>query len=426
MFDQLRIYAHRVKNKLVPPAPLPRVLPAIPVYEIAEIAPIHCRPAAAQTPRLNLLVPALSLRYTFGGIQTALDFFLSLIGNASSARIIITDELSSDLLGFAEAAQWTMAAAGDEDREGRLIICFGDRYNKTIPVREHDIFVSTAWWTAYNAQGILDWQEQYWKTRPGPLVYLVQDFEPGFYKWSSRYLLAQSTYAQQNMIAVVNTKLLADYFTLNGIFFQKSYIFEPVLNKQLQQVLQQPATAKKKIIIFYGRPSIERNGFEIIINGLLHWSAQYPDAASWTILSLGESYTAPALHNNCSITVMDKTSMEAYGQILREAAIGISLMVSPHPSYPPLEMAAFGAAVITNVFGNKNLSDFHDNIFSLQSTTPAAVSQLLAKLCGMIENNAGLFQNKAFRNIEFAGDRTGFDCMPALRSELPLSINSTA
>jgi O-antigen biosynthesis protein len=423
MFESLRIYAHRIKERLAPGEPMPKALPAAPSSEIAEIAPIHCRPSNLDRPRLNLIIPALSMRYAFGGIQTAIEFFLALNDTGGSARIIITDEMSSDLLGFTNAAQWTVTGAGEDDREGRLIICFGDRYNKTIPVRQHDIFIATAWWTAYNAQGILDWQKNHWKRTPPPLVYLVQDFEPGFYKWSSRYLLAQSTYRQQNMIAVINTQLLADYFLLNGIHFQHLYVFEPVLNQQLQQVLQQTMPVKKKTIIFYGRPSIERNAFEIIINGLLHWSEHFPGAAGWNILSLGETYTAPDLHNDCRITVLGKTSMEQYGQLLAEAAIGISLMVSPHPSYPPLEMAAFGAAVITNSFANKNLSAYHDNIFSLQSTTPAALSQLLATLCGTVEQNPALFQNKEFRHIAFAANRTGFDCIPAIRSKLPLSIN---
>lgn len=35
---------------------------------------------------------------------------------------------------------------------------------------------------------------------------------------------------------------------------------------------------------------------------------------------------------------------------------GISLMSSPHPSYPPLEMSVFGIKVITNNYSNKDLS----------------------------------------------------------------------
>ena len=41
-------------------------------------------------------------------------------------------------------------------------------------------------------------------------------------------------------------------------------------------------------------------------------------------------------------------------------------MVSPHPSYPPLEMATFGMKVLTNSFVTKNISDFNENIKSIE------------------------------------------------------------
>ena len=42
-------------------------------------------------------------------------------------------------------------------------------------------------------------------------------------------------------------------------------------------------------------------------------------------------------------------------------------MVSPHPSYPPLEMAAAGLLVLSNTYANKDLSKLHDNIRSFVS-----------------------------------------------------------
>ena len=48
-----------------------------------------------------------------------------------------------------------------------------------------------------------------------------------------------------------------------------------------------------------------------------------------------------------------KLSLQAYGALLNQCAIGISLMLSPHPSYPPLEMAHSGILTITNSFAEK-------------------------------------------------------------------------
>ena len=53
---------------------------------------------------------------------------------------------------------------------------------------------------------------------------------------------------------------------------------------------------------------------------------------------------------------LGKLDLDAYGSLLRESAVGLSLMVSPHPSYPPLDMAHLGLRVVTNGFGPKDLS----------------------------------------------------------------------
>jgi len=53
------------------------------------------------------------------------------------------------------------------------------------------------------------------------------------------------------------------------------------------------------------------------------------------------------------------------------------LMVSPHPSYPPLEMAAFGMGVVTNRYDNKRLDETMANVVSLESMTPESISAAL-------------------------------------------------
>ncbi|MNV97528.1 hypothetical protein D3C71_1926580 [compost metagenome] len=52
-------------------------------------------------------------------------------------------------------------------------------------------------------------------------------------------------------------------------------------------------------------------------------------------------------------------------------------MVSPHPSYPPLEMAAFGMGVVTNRYDNKRLDETMANVVSLDAMTPEAICRAL-------------------------------------------------
>ena len=392
-----------------------------PNYHIPEAGPVHCRPSETEGKRLNLLLPALSIKYAFGGINTAIDFFLKVIGDDVDVRIIITDEVNSDLLALSNIEDWKLKTMDEPDMHGKLIICAGDRSFKKIAIRKNDILVATAWWTAYVGEGILKWQEQQWKTKSAPMIYLVQDFEPGFYRWSSRYSMCLSTYYQKNLIAVINTKLLADYFKNNGIHFTKSYVFEPSLNKVLASVIARKKHAvKKKQIIFYGRPTVERNAFEILISGLKLWSFHYPNAKDWAIYSLGESYTTIVLDKGAEIKVKGKVSLEEYAELLLDSAIGASLMISPHPSYPPLEMAAFDLGVITNTFFNKNLSCFHDSIYSLESLNPESFARLLYDLCAKFEADNNCFRNNKFHGFEFISNKSNFQFIEDLRKDVML------
>jgi hypothetical protein len=82
-----------------------------------------------------------------------------------------------------------------------------------------------------------------------------------------------------------------------------------------------------------------------------------------------------------------KLSLEAYAELLWETAVGVSLMSSPHPSYPPLEMAHFGVLTITNRYANKDLSSSHDNIISLDDIRAETIAKALALACRRFEEN---------------------------------------
>lgn len=355
---------------------------AAPNFAIDEILPVSCRRSIHEWNRLNLLIPALSARYVFGGIRTALDFFEALIAEQESARIIITDEADSDFSGIAASKGWQLVEPEQDPTAPKQILCFGNRYQRSIPVAVGDVFVATAWWTAYAGERIQQWQEAVWKRKAAPLVYCIQDFEPGFYKWSSRYLLAESTYHNSNSIAVINSKSLACYFEDKGFRFSQKYVFDPVLHPVLKKhAAKLPDGKRHRQILFYGRPSVERNAIELIIAALQIWSQNYPKADHWTILSAGENYSPPALHGAAKITVLGKLSIDAYAKLLSETPIGIALMVSPHPSYPPVEMALFGLQVISNRFLGKDLSADFANILSLETVNPETIAAHLVNLC---------------------------------------------
>lgn len=111
----------------------------------------------------------------------------------------------------------------------------------------------------------------------------------------------------------------------------------------------------------------------------------YEDAGSWSIVSVGQAHPPIELGRGVTLTSRGKLSLEAYGLLLAESAIGISLMISPHPSYPPLEMAQLGLLVLTNRFDGKDLATWHTNIESLEEDSADGLARQLAVLCRAIE-----------------------------------------
>ncbi len=325
--------------------------------------------------RLNLILPTFSRSSVFGGISTALKIFRTTAeALGCDMRIIVTgserfSKLTYEYEGFAHNAP----------KNG---IFFTSESN-VLEIGRNDVFLYTFWLTAFYFAPVLAWQRKKFGVPDRKAVYLIQDYEPGFYAWSTEYMLAESTYrCGDDVIAVFNSKELYDYFKLNRYQFHSEHFFRPCLNDSLRQCLMKGAGKQKreKIIMIYGRPAHFRNAFGLIHSALKKWSAEYSDAASWKIYSLGDKYDNISLKNN-TIEFLGKLSLQEYADMMFRASVGISLMVSPHPSYPPLEMSTFGVKTITNTYYPKELKDFNGNIVSMDLCTPELLAAQLTALC---------------------------------------------
>ena len=256
----------------------------------------------------------------------------------------------------------------------------------SIPIGPRDVFIATFWPTALFAFEARGWQATTFGAAPPAVAYLIQDFEPGFYPRSAQSLLSNSTYdTPSSTIAIFNSSLLQREFHDIGLRFASEFSFEPRLAPALRGVFDMPAVERSRTIVVYGRPSKPRNAFGLIVDGLRTWRATTPDAADWRIVSVGESHHDVDLGGGVVLNSLGKLSMEAYAQLLRTSAIGISLMISPHPSYPPLDMSYLGMLVLTNKFGEKELSTWHPNILSLHAVTARGLAEDLDVLCRRFE-----------------------------------------
>ena len=338
--------------------------------------------------RINLIVPSLNQSQIFGGIATALHLFKELQEcalNLFDFRIIVSDSTLDDAAKERFGKDFISCPSYEEDRRKYQIINIPDRYNAKVYVRKNDIFIATAWWTAKIANEMRNDISRYFN-HAKDMIYLIQDYEPHFYSWSSKWAICNETYNYKNVLAVINSTELACYI-LKKFKFKKSFVLPYRLNQTLADACKLD-TKKKKQIIFYGRPSVDRNCFELIVDGIAKWQSRNPKIMQdWEVLSLGEQYPS----NECpcvkNLQVLGKLSLQEYAKILNESAIGISLMLSPHPSYPPLEMASYGCITITNKYDNKDLSIRSENILNIMEFSPLSVADALDQAIGVFDSN---------------------------------------
>lgn len=380
MISSLQSWANRLKRAMGPEPDRGHG----PRTNVGEITPCCPRESAQRELRLNLFLPSINARHYFGGIHTAVLIYRELCRHFGRSRVVLVDS-APDEEALDRFADHALSPSSEDGAQARQIVPFNDRYGRTLPVGPGDVWLGTAWWTVYAVQRLAHWQESRFG-RQGPVAYLIQDFEPGFYPWSSHAALALSTYRPQRDLGIFNTRLLSDYFGANGLAYEKAWVFEPTLNTGLRDALtrarREPHERARRILV-YGRPSTPRNAFELICEGLRAWGWNDVRCKRWEVVAPGELEADLDL-GPLRVRAVGKLPIADYGDLLASSAVGLSMMISPHPSYPPLEMAAFGMRVLTNRFANKDLEDFSPNITSVD-TTPDAIAAALTAACDEFE-----------------------------------------
>ena len=125
-----------------------------------------------------------------------------------------------------------------------------------------------------------------------------------------------------------------------------------------------------------------------------HWMLRLCVISVYLRVTLVQDHDTQNIHENIIlqpgivIKSLGKLTIEGYIQHLEKSHIGISLMASPHPSYPPLEMATFGLYTITNKFENKDISKNHPMIHSIDYPLPEDVSKELKKAVDYVKTKS--------------------------------------
>lgn len=328
------------------------------LYEaIPEIKPIH--PALPRTPRaakVTLLLPSLQDASFFGGALTAVlvaGFAAARLGR--DLRVVETvqhGEHDPDRIRAALAGQypgWT----GDL----QVIDMSGRRYDHYgyLDIHPDDVHVASAWWDAHILQQL---------ELPRRFVYLVQDYEPGFYGSGSKQVLAERTYRAGGFSALCNTELLHEFMSQRGYLeVARGLWFEPAIAHTAPLPANSDTSLRR--LFLYARPSVDRNLFPLAMQAIDTGVEEgWIDPEEWEILLAGESSLPDiALTGGTVARSLGKLTLEEYADLVASVDVAISPMLAPHPNYPTLECASSGAVVVTTAFANKrDLSRYGDRI----------------------------------------------------------------
>jgi hypothetical protein len=320
-----------------------------------NIAPLMLKISDQYPRRVNVLIATIDFRYVYGGYLTMFHLALKLKKAGYRTRIILTEKTNYDLEGWRRQATKYPGLVHLFDEVEILY-----RHDRTQPVETNpkDAFVATSCWTAHIAHQAVR------RLAGDRFTFVVQDYEPMFLPMNSVHAIFMQAYTfpQYNLFS---TELLREYFRINhiGIYSgsadegnSHSLSFQNAINR----IPVKPEIMKRdmKRFLFYARPEphAARNMFELGLMSLMEAlrSGEF-DVTRWTFYGIGSIDLRMDLElaPNVRMKLVPRSSLQAYLEMLPTFDVGMSLMLTPHPSLVPLEMASAGLWTVTNSFANK-------------------------------------------------------------------------
>jgi hypothetical protein len=347
-----------------------------------KTAPLRLRPDAAERRRVNLITPAIDFQHLFAGYIGKLNLALRLSDAGHAVRLVIVDPCDHD------PSAWRRAIAyypGLESLFDRVEVAYAADREVELAVHPKDAFIATTWWTAHLAHRAAQ------ELGLGRFVYLIQEFEPMTFPMGSLYALAVESYALPHC-AIFSTELLRDYFRTQqvgvyasagsggdarAIAFQNAIATFTVTPETLTR-------SGPRKLLFYARPEqhAARNMFELGVLALRRLvAAGGLSADTWVVegIGAGRGFEPIPLGGTCRLSLLPRVSLAEYQTLLPGYDVGLSLMLTPHPSLVPLEMAAAGLVAVTNTYANKTaaaLTALSSNLLPIAPTVDAIAGGL--------------------------------------------------
>jgi hypothetical protein len=270
---------------------------------------------------------------------------------------------------------------GMEDLLDEVEVDYIGERKHPLHVSPDDVCVATVWYSAHFAKKISDF------LGGRRFLYLVQDYEPNFFPGGALFALADETYSF-DYAALFSTSPLHDSFRKADIggFASRGVpgiSFDNACSASLaprEQFLAMNSGKPKRKLVFYSRPIVDRNMFNLAALSLITAYEQgIFDPAEWECIGMGLGDALLELLPGVFSTSLPRMTLREYEQTVGQFDVCLTLMASPHPSLIPMDCAGSGAIVVTNTFRTKTddyLRGLCGNIIPVAPSVPEIVDGL--------------------------------------------------
>ena len=303
--------------------------------------------------RLNVITDSINAGSLFGGVATAMIFSALLAERWECDLRIITRTEQANKKNFRDILDLNGIPW---NKNVEFLLANPNDPKAEVPVGDGDIFLTTSWWTTKSVLGMFGADR---------IIYLLQEDERAFYPYSDDYFRCNELLKNPYIRFVINTKMLYEHLVAdgfeniqkNGLWFEPSWpksLFFPDTRRQ----------DKKKNFFFYARPKNLRNLFYLGLETIdMAVQKGTLDLDEWDFHFMGKDIPKVRISNSYIPNFYQNVSWSEYASVVRKIDLGLSLIYTSHPSYPPLDLASSGAVVVTNRFGRKqNLDAYSRNI----------------------------------------------------------------
>jgi len=200
-----------------------------------------------------------------------------------------------------------------------------------------------------------------------------------FYANGDDSLNAEHVMRDGRVFVVVNSARLRDHLIATGCeqLTTRSTAFEPSF-ELFSRLVHRSNPADDRHLFFYSRPNNLRNLFylgvqvldEVFSRGLL-------DARDWTVHLVGPGTPELEFAGGPRVRYHPKANWAEYSQLIGGIDLGLSLMSTPHTSYPPLDLVAAGAVAVTNTWpGKTDLDVFGGRLITGEPSLPGLLEAM--------------------------------------------------